>query len=128
MAKIFNFTNHTATEQQLTDAKQAFGVTECVDLPPHLKKMWSEIPPEADSVTAFVQPVLDWLGQAALQGDVVWAQGEWGATVCALQWCRAHGIRCVYSTTERLAAERKMDDGSIAITHQFKHVRFRDYP
>ena len=128
MAKIFNLTNHAATGLQIADAVQTLGVVECVDLPPQLKKLWGEIPPGIDTVVNFVQPVLDWLEQVTLQGDVVWAQGEWGATVCAIQWCRIHGIRCVYSTTERFAVERKMDDGSIAITHQFKHVRFRDYP
>ena len=128
MARLFNLTNHTAGEQQIADARRTLGVAECVDLPPRLKKLWGEIPPDTDSVTAFVQPVLDWLGQTVSQADIVWAQGEWGATVCALQWCRGHGIRCVYSTTERSAVEKPLDCGGVAITHQFRHVRFRDYP
>lgn len=78
MAKIFNVTNHTATEMQINDAKRMLGVVECVDLPESLKKRWGEVPPETDSVVAFVQPVLDWLGQVASKDDVVWAQGEWG--------------------------------------------------
>ena len=128
MAKIFNVTNHTATEMQINDAKRMLGVVECVDLPESLKKRWGEVPPETDSVVAFVQPVLDWLGQVASKDDVVWAQGEWGATVCVLQWCRTHGVRCVYSTTERVATEKHAEDGSVAMTHQFRHVRFRDFP
>ena len=128
MPKIFNLTNHTATDQQITDAQKSLGITECIDLPASLKKLWGEIPPEADSVTSFVEPVLSWLAETASPEDVVWAQGEWGATVCILQWCRTHGLRCVYSTTARTAIEQRSPDGTIAITHQFKHVRFRDYP
>lgn len=128
MAKIINLTNHAATGQQIADAVQTLGVAECVDLPPHLKKLWGEIPPGVDSVTEFVQPVLDWLGQVASKDDIIWAQGEWGATMCVLQWCRVHGVRCVYSTTERVATESQTNEGVVTMTHQFKHIRFRDYP
>ena len=45
MAKIFNVTNHAATDQQIDDAKQMLGVVECVDLPEPLKIRWGSIPP-----------------------------------------------------------------------------------
>lgn len=128
MAKIFNVTNHIATNMQIDDAKQTFGVVECIDLPKNLKKSWSEIPPNTDSVVPFLQPVLEWLELVASQEDVVWTQGEWGATMCVLQWCRVHGVRCVYSTTERVATESQTNEGVVTMTHQFKHIRFRDYP
>lgn len=128
MAKIFNVTNHIATNMQIDDAKQTLGVAECIDLPKNLKKSWSEIPPNTDSVVPFLQPVLEWLELVASQEDVVWTQGEWGATMCVLQWCRVHGVRCVYSTTERVATESQTNEGVVTMTHQFKHIRFRDYP
>lgn len=128
MAKIFNVTNHIATNMQIDDAKQTLGVVECIDLPKNLKKSWSEIPPNTDSVVPFLQPVLEWLELVASQEDVVWTQGEWGATMCVLQWCRVHGVRCVYSTTERVATESQTNEGVVTMTHRFKHIRFRDYP
>ena len=79
--KLFILTNHTATERQLDDARQSFGVTEIVDLPTDLKIIWGSVPPEIDSVAEYVSPVMHWLESLLHNGDVVWVQGEWGATL-----------------------------------------------
>ena len=126
--KLFILTNHRATEQQRDDAKQTLGVTECVNLPADLKKMWGSVPPEIDSVEEYIAPVLQWLESFLQNGDVVWVQGEWGSTLSVVDWCRAHAIRCVYSTSRREADEQHLADGRVEMTHVFKHVRFRDYP
>lgn len=125
--KLFILTNHTATEQQLEDAKRTFGVTEIVDLPADLKALWGSVPPEIDSVAEYVVPVLQWLESLLRLGDVVWVQGEWGATLTVIDWCRARSVRCVYSTTQRIAVERVLPGGGVALTHVFDHVRFRDF-
>ena len=125
--KLFILTNHTATEQQLEDAKQTLGVTEIVDLPADLKILWGSVPPEIESVAEYVSPVMRWLESLLQNGDVVWVQGEWGATLTVIDWCRVRSVRCVYSTTQRIAVERVLPEGGVALTHVFNHVRFRDY-
>jgi len=127
MSKLFVLTNHTVTAEQQTDAMKTLGVDSLVDLPPTLKQEWGRVPPELDSVSGYVAPFLDWLAVNVADGDVVWVQGEWGATVCVLDWCRVRGVRCVYATTKREATEVHSAAG-VQMTHVFVHVRFRDFP
>ena len=125
--KLFILTNHTATQQQLDDAKKSLGVSEFVDLPLNLKTLWGSVPPETDSVAEYVVPVLHWLESGLASDDIVWVQGEWGATLAVIDWCRNRRVRCVYSTTKRVAVETPTPDGAVALTHVFSHVRFRDF-
>ena len=127
MRSLFVLTNHIATEEQREDAKLSLNVDILVDLPPDLKKMWGEVPPELDSVSGYVAEFLDWIVGRLQVGDVVWVQGEFGATVTVVDWCREHGVRAVYATTRRVATEVHTPTG-VNLTHVFKHVRFRDYP
>lgn len=127
MRKLFVLTNHTATEKQRNDAIQSLGVNLLVNLPPELKQKWGEVPPEPDSVSGYVAEFLDWVAGLLSEGDVVWVQGEFGATVAVVDWCRAHGVRAVYATTKRVATEVHTPMG-VNLTHVFRHVRFRDYP
>lgn len=123
--KLFILTNHTATQQQLDDAKLSLGVSEFVNLPADLKTLWGNVPPDIESVTEYVTPLLCWLDSSLQNEDIVWVQGEWGVTLAVIDWCRNRKVRCVYSTTKRVAIETPSPDGSIALTHVFSHVRFR---
>jgi hypothetical protein len=123
--KLFILTNHTASQQQLDDARLSLGVSEFVDLPVDLKTLWGNVPPDIESVTEYVTPLLCWLDSSLQNEDIVWVQGEWGVTLAVIDWCRNRKVRCVYSTTKRVAIETPSPDGSIALTHVFSHVRFR---
>ena len=127
MSKVFVLTNHTTTEEQVADLKENWLIQEVCELPSELKKMWGTVPPEVEYVNDYIQPVLDWLQSECRTGDVVWVQGEWGATVTVLNWCKQNSIQAIYSTTGRMATETKTDSG-VMLTHIFKHVRFRKYP
>lgn len=127
MRKLFILTNHSITAEQALDAKKNMGVDALVDLPPELKQKWGAVPPEPDSVSGYVAEFLDWVAGVLSEGDVVWVQGEFGATVTVVDWCRAHGVRAVYATTKRVATEVHTPMG-VNLTHVFRHVRFRDYP
>lgn len=126
MSRVFVVTNHTQTEDQVHDLQCNWSVDSLVDLPGELKTLWGSVPPELDSVEDFVSPVLDWLGSVCCAGDIVWVQGEWGATISVLRWCLRNSIVAVYGTTKRVASERKTSEG-VSLTHIFKHVRFRRY-
>ena len=126
--KLFVLTNHDVTPEQQLSVHNELGTDEIVELPVALKNAWGTVPPEVESLSGYVRPFIEWLESEISVGDAVWVQGEWGSTVSVLDWCRSKRIRCVYSTTARVAHEEKMPDGSYKMTHVFKHVRFRDYP
>ena len=124
---LFVLTNHSVTNEQQADAKASLGVDSLVELPQELKAKWGTVPPEADSVSEYAEPFLEWLEKKCSQNDSVWVQGEWGVTVTVLDWCRVHGVRCVYATTKRKATEVHTESG-VQMTHVFSHERFREYP
>lgn len=127
MKRTFVLTNHATTADQVDDLQNNWDVDEVVELPPELKKIWATIPPDVESIAYYVQPVMDWLESNSADDDLVWVQGEWGATVTTLLWCAAKGLTSIYSTTGRVATETRTDSGTL-MTHVFKHVRFRKYP
>ena len=127
MPKVFVLTNHVTTEEQVADLKENWHIREVCELPADLKKIWGTVPPQAESIGDYIQPVLTWLQSECKASDVVWVQGEWGATVTVLLWCKQNGIQAIYSTTGRMATETRTENG-VVLTHVFKHVRFRKYP
>lgn len=127
MSKVFVLTNHGITEDQIRDLKDNWMVSEIEEPSSSLKEIWGSIPPEAEHVSEYVQPVIDWLEANLAADDFVWVQGEWGATVTILTWCSQNKATAIYSTTGRIATETKTDNGTL-MTHVFKHVRFRKFP
>lgn len=127
MKKAFVLTNHNTTEDQIRDLTSNWGILDIVELPANLKQIWGTIPPNTDCVSGYVQPVIDWLVSNCSNQDIVWVQGEWGATLTVIHWYKKNTIKAVYSTTKRTATETKTENGTI-MTHVFKHVRFREFP
>lgn len=127
MNVLFNVTNHAITEDQFADAKKSLGVREVEELPDDLARLWSAVPPQIDSVEDYVRPIIDWLMARCTVDDVIWVQGEWGSVLAVLDEFRSSGVRCVYSTTKRVAEEVQSTQG-IQMMHLIKHVRFRDFP
>ena len=128
MPRLFNITNHAITDEQRSDAVSSLGIDEVVETPPDVARCWGTVPPELDSVSGYVQPVIDWLESQSMQfNDVVWVQGEWGAVITVVAWCEARDLRAVYATTKREATEIHGENG-VPMTHVFRHVRFRDFP
>lgn len=127
MNKVLVLTNHQTDSEQISDLRKNWSVGSVIHLPVDLKTLWGSVPPERESVDDFVFPVLSWLNSVYSPGDLVWVQGEWGATVSVLNWCKTYDCRAIYSTTKRVATEVKNLNG-VFLTHVFKHVRFRLYP
>jgi len=97
-------------------------------LPPaEIRRLWAEIPPEADTLAGFLQPVLAWLASEARPGDYVLIQGEFGATWILVGEAFRHGCVPIYSTTRREATESHDADGWVELRHHFRHVRYRRY-
>jgi hypothetical protein len=127
MPDFFILFNHHLTTEQRQMARDELGA-EAIQLPPlKVSRVWANIPPDAPSLQALLQPVCQWLDAAARPGDFVLVQGDFGACFLVAAHCLARGMVPVYATTYRQAFEQPQDDGAIRLTHNFKHVRFRRY-
>lgn len=125
--KIFLLFNHQFTTEQEEDARRSFGVKTILALPDHLKKLWSQIPPETESIQAFLMPVKDWIQRKAANSDYVVIQGDFGATYLMVKFAFERGLIPVYATSVRKASEKIQDDGSVKMEHVFSFCRFRKY-
>ena len=127
MPKLFLLFSHTLTGEQIEDARQSLGVTECVPLPKELQARWSDVPPELERIDDHLRPVLEWLAQQARPGDVVLAQGDFGAIYLAVTFALKQKLVPVYATTARKAVETRLPDGKVQVQRTFQHVRYRRY-
>lgn len=119
--------NHHLTRDQIDDAHAHLGVDGFVEPPEAIRELWRAIPPEIPVLKDFLEPVREWLAQVAAPGDFVLLQGDFGATWLMVDFALKLGLTPVYSTTCREATEAQQPDGSVTLTHQFRHCRFRRY-
>jgi hypothetical protein len=119
--------NHTITDLQAKDARESLGVQKIIEMPHDIKAIWSNIPPDMESLCDYLEPVKTWLAMSAHPGDYVLIQGDFGATYLAVRFAFKQGLIPVYSTTHRKAEEEPQPEGSIRLVHRFRHCMFRLY-
>jgi len=124
---LFLLFNHNITAPQKSDARKDLGVNRIIDLPPDLKTLWRQIPPDLPEIFSYLEPVMEWLGGHAKQNDFVLIQGDFGACFIMVNFAFKRDLVPVYSTTRRDAAEEYDEDGTIRMTHRFQHHIFRKY-
>ncbi len=120
---LFNHNLHPVQEEQ---AKMTLRVGRIIPPPEKIRHCWGNIPPEAESISAWIEPARKWLADAGRPGDYVLVQGDLGACFLMVSFCLAKGFVPVYATTRRLARE-KSDSRGVILYHRFEHVRFRKY-
>lgn len=122
MEKIFvNHTNHPSANWSAdqTLAAQAYG--EIVDVPfPNV-----EADATADDVRELVQVRLEKI--LALKPSVVLCQGEFTYTFAIVERLKSAGVKVVAATSERVANEEILPDGSTRQVSTFNFVQFREY-
>ena len=126
-ASLFLIFNHTFTDSQRSDAEASLGVERIVSLPEELQAVWSSIPPKVKEIRHVLAPVREWLASKAQEGDYVLIQGDFGATYLMVESALELGLIPVYSTTVREADEELQPDGTVKLTHRFRHRMFRKY-
>lgn len=124
---LFLIFNHHFTPVQEADARASLGVGRIVTMPDDIRRVWGNVPPDLPAIRDYLAPVREWLTENAKTGDYVLIQGDFGATCLMVQFAREQGFVPVYSTTSREAIEEHQPDGSVRMTHRFRHVRFRRY-
>lgn len=118
--------SHELTEAQKEEAYAKLNVRNIYYLPEDLKALWSQIPPELEKISAYIQPIKDWLEKQVKEGDYILIQGDFGATYEMIRWALAKKLKPLYATTKRVVVETR-EEGKV-ITHRlFEHVRFRFY-
>lgn len=125
--RAFVLLSHDLTEAQREELHSVWGVSEIVPMPDELRKLWSDISPDEDSIEKDLVPVFEWLEASSCPGDVVFVQGEYGATFQVAIRARELGLVPIYSTTHRTLEERRLPDGSVLQERVFRHVRFRKF-
>ena len=127
MTTLFLIFNHEVTSLQEDDARKNLGVARIIDLPPDLKALWRQIPPDLPEIFSYLEPVMEWLAGHAQQDDFALIQGDFGACFIMVNFAFKKGLIPVYSTTRRDAAEEYDEDGTIRMTHRVQHHIFRKY-
>ena len=119
--------NHQITIKQKKDAQESLGVDKIIELPHDLDPLWHQIPPDLESIKNYLEPVKDWLASHAKKNDYLLVQGDFGACYIMVNFAFKIGLIPIYSTTERKAVEEHDDDGTVKLTHHFRHRIFRKY-
>ena len=127
MTQLLLLFNHRLTPQQEADAKESLGVQQTISLPADIQQLWGQIPPELTSLSDYLRPVQAWLQYQAAAGDFVLIQGDFGACCSMVHAAFRLNLIPIYATTRREAVEDHLPDGTVQLTHQFRHVIFRKY-
>lgn len=126
-SSLFLIFNHTFTDVQRADALASLDVTFIAELPPSLKEIWRSIPPDLESIEAYLEPIQTWLKVNVVEGDYVLIQGDFGACYIMINYAFKLGLVPIYSTTDRETEEEFDGDGAVKVTHHFHHRIFRRY-
>ncbi|MBE0490776.1 MAG: hypothetical protein IBX44_00830 [Sulfurospirillum sp.] len=128
MKQMILLFSHTLTNSQEIDAIYNLGVGEFIYLPLELQKLWSEVSPQSDDVTAYLQPIKDFILKSAKQEDYILIQGDFGCTVEMVDFCKKNELIPLYSTNKRDSKECFLEDGNRVIKKSsFEHIRYRLY-
>ncbi len=123
MKTMFVLISHPLTYEQESEARRHFEVDRFLYLG---TATWCAIPADTDSVLPHLSGIFERLRNEAKEGDILFVQGDFGATFAMVQFARSLGIISVYATTERDAIER-VEGKKVITTRTFCHVRFRGY-
>jgi len=88
--------------------------------------IWSQIPAGLENIEEFLLPLKEELSQNSNQGDVLWVQGDFGATYSMVIFAKNIGIIPMYATTQKESHDI-VDGEKITTIRKFEHVRFRKY-
>lgn len=127
MRQLFTVFSHELTDEQKADARSCFCISRFFSLPDELQKIWSQLDPEGEVNNKELNKITEWLMSHSMPGDFVLIQGEFGATYYLVNFCLNSNLNPIYATTKRIYSEKKLEDGSVARKHIFKHIRFRKY-
>ncbi|MCD6653559.1 MAG: CRISPR-associated protein Csx20 [Sulfurovum sp.] len=126
MQKLYLLFNHTLTAEQFSDAKASLSCNAVVSPPKDLQDLWSNVPPELESLSCYLQPIKEYIHANVQKNDFVLVQGDFGATYMIVNFVKNLGAIPVYATTSRNVVEAT-EGGKTIKRSVFKHERYRKY-
>ena len=123
---MYLFFSHKLTQEQIKDAEENFKIKNFVPLPEKLQILFSNVPPELESLEDYLEPFKEFLAKNSKKNDVVLIQGDFGIVCALVEFSKKIGLVPVYATTKRLVKMTATDGKSAKISY-FSHVRFRKY-
>lgn len=130
MSKLYLLFSHNLTPEQTQDAQESLGITNFVNLPEDLQRLWSNVPPDKNlELKGFLQPIMNFILQDKQTNakDYALIQGDFGATYAMIPFCKEQGVIPIYATTERKIETETLKDGNVQTKRIFRHVCFREY-
>jgi CRISPR-associated Csx2 family protein len=118
--------SHQLTSRQIEEAQQKFGISKFVPLKNELMSMWSNIPPDLEHLQDYLLDILKWIDINGRSGDYALVQGDHGATMLVVNYCKSKNIIPVYATTKRVVKE-EVSGEKVMVSREFEHVIFRKY-
>jgi len=118
--------SHKLTQEQIIDAKSNLNINTFIYLPDDLKEIWSQIPTSLKNLDEYLLPVLEFINKYMYNSAYVLIQGDFGATYLTVNHAKNNGLIPIYSTTQRVSYEKKVE-GKVIKTSHFKHIMFRRY-
>jgi hypothetical protein len=127
MPDLFLFFSHDLTRPQRQEAHTRLGVKDFISLPDDLQYQWSHIDPTTELTPTYMLPFTSFLNKNTNNEDYVLVQGDFGATYFMVDFCFAHQLKPIYSTTERNTKEYANAKGTFVKESIFSHIAFRPY-
>lgn len=125
---MFLLFSHTLTHSQQTDAILNLSVGDFIPLPEDLQDLWSNVSPENDQLSDYLEPIKVFLTQNAQKKDYILIQGDFGCTYHMVDFCKKKNLIPLYSANKRDAKEiRSEDENRVTKISAFEHVKFRFY-
>ncbi len=118
--------SHKLTQDQINEAKNKLQVQEFVNLPENLQSIWSNIPPELDTLDEYLEDIIIWIKNNSTNSDLALVEGDFGATYLVVNFCKKIGVTPLYATTAREVVEEHIDN-KVILKRKFKHIKFRRY-
>lgn len=125
MAKCYCLLNHDLTQNQITELKEEFSVTEIIYPSEEISKLWSQIPPTKKVDRNIIKKITDWLSDAE-KNDVLIVQGDFASTFLIVDFALKKELIPICATTKRIAKESRNGE-TVHREYIFEHVCFRRY-
>lgn len=123
---MFLLFSHKLTNEQEEDAKKNHNVDKFVYLPEELQKLWSNIPPELETLSTYLNPIKKFFEKECNKNDLILIQGDSGAVCEMVNYTKMIGAIPIYSTTKRVIKEKNTKDGVVKVS-LFSHILFRRF-
>lgn len=125
MKTAFCLLNHELTENQVSELRKEYSVSNIIYPDSNLSGIWSQIPATQKLNKTPIYAVVDWLA-AAQAGDVVIIQGEVGSTFMLVDYALKKKLIPIHAVSKRVSKEVRVGE-QVQKQNIFEHVCFREY-